>query len=149
MIFVTISSALFSDLESILVPKTSAKWRVLGSLFQPRCGYASAIFDLKRYIFQMFFQRCFQDVLFFDFRSKLGPNSIPNGSPNRLENQWKSNLNFWWNFAGFSVAPRGGGMPLQQTRVISMPSPKKHPQLIPGAPPGGSSWNLVELRLET
>ena len=28
-----------------------------------------------------------------------------------------------------------------------MPPPKKHPQLNPGAPPGGSTWNLVELRL--
>ena len=27
------------------------------------------------------------------------------------------------------------------------PPPKKHPQLNPGAPPGGSTWNLVELRL--
>ena len=86
LIFVTISSALFSDLESILAPKTSPKWKVLGSLFQPRCGYArsvilnnppmvllyfsilgESIFDLKRYIFQMFFERCFQDVFFSIF----------------------------------------------------------------------------------
>ena len=28
-----------------------------------------------------------------------------------------------------------------------MPPLKKHHQLNPGAPPGGSTWNLVELRL--
>ena len=44
-------------------------------------------------------------------------------------------------------APKGESNPREYTPGISMPPPKKHPQLNPGAPPGGSTWNLVELRL--
>ena len=121
---------------------------------QPSYGFA-IFFDFKRVDFRpqkVYFSDVFSKMLsrriFFDFRSKLGPNSMPNGSPNRLKNQWKSSLIFWWIFDGFSVA-QGGRDPRKPPQCISMPPPKKHPQLNPGAPPGGSTWNLVELRLKT
>ena len=141
--------------------KNLSKMRVLGSLFQPPCGYARSvilnnplmvlryfsilgrsIFDFKRYIFQMLFQRCFQDLLFFDFGSKLWPNSMPNGSPNRLNNQWKSKVIFWWNFVGFSVA-QGGSSPREQTQPNSMTPPQRNitrwsPELHLEAQPGTS-----------
>ena len=85
---------------------------------QPSYGFA-IFFDFRRVDFRpqkVYFSDVFSKMLsrriFFDVRSKLGPNSMPNGSPNRLNNQWTSNLNFWWNFDGFSVAP-GGGAPLR------------------------------------
>ena len=90
---------------------------------QPSYGFA-IFFDFRRVDFRpqkVYFSDVFSKMLsrriFFDFRSKLGPNSMPNGSPNR-------------------------------SQCISRPPPKKHPQLNPGAPPGGSTWNLVELRLK-
>ena len=68
----------FFDFGMILAPKTSPKWEVAGSLFQPRYEYTKSvilnnppmvllyfstlealIFDLKGYIFQMFFQMLF------------------------------------------------------------------------------------------
>ena len=125
LIFVTISSALFSDLESILAPKpfqNEGSWGHFSTSLricekcdfeQPSYGFTT-LFDFRRVDFRPLkvyfsdvFQRCFQDVLFFDFGSKLGPNSMPNGSANRLENGWNSILIVWWNFDGLSVAPGG------------------------------------------
>ena len=88
---------------------------------QPSYGFAIFFtfrrvdFRPQKLYFSDVFQRCFQDVFFFDFGSKLGPNSTPDGSPNRLKNQWKSNLIFWWNFDGFSVAQGWGGVPFHRT----------------------------------
>ena len=96
-----------------------------------------SIFDLKRYIFQMFFSKMLSRRTFFDFRSKLGPNSMPNGSPNRWKKQWKSNSIFWWNFDGFSVAPGGGGATLAVTRNLRAPPIDTSPD-----EPWGSSWRL-------
>ena len=45
-------------------------------------------------------------------------------------------------------APEGGRDPCGEPRANSMPPFKKQHQRKPGAPPGGSTWNLVELRLE-
>ena len=45
-------------------------------------------------------------------------------------------------------SPRGGGAGAASPDAANLRAPpKKHPQLNPGAPPGGSTWNLVELRL--
>ena len=51
-------------------------------------------FDFKRIDFRpqkVYFSDVFSKMLsrrtFFDFRSKLGPNSVPIGTPNRLKNQ--------------------------------------------------------------
>ena len=60
---------------------------------QPSYGFA-IFFDFKRVDFRpqkIYFSNVFSKMLsrriFFDFRSKLGPNWMPNGSPNRWKNQ--------------------------------------------------------------
>ena len=58
---------------------------------QPSYGFA-IFFDFRRVDFQpqkVDFSNVFSKMLsrgiFFDFGSKLGPNSMPNGSPNRIK----------------------------------------------------------------
>ena len=60
---------------------------------QPSYGFA-IFFDFRRVDFRPqkpYFSDVFSKMLsrrtFFDFRSKLGPNSVPIGTPNRLKNQ--------------------------------------------------------------
>ena len=60
---------------------------------QPSYGFA-IFFDFRRVDFRpqkVYFSDVFSKMLsrriFFDFRSKLGPNWMPNGSPNRWKNQ--------------------------------------------------------------
>ena len=93
---------------------------------RPSYGFAR-FFHFRRVDFRpekIYFSNVFSKMLsrriFFDFRSKLGPNSVPIGTPNRLKNQWKSKLIFWWNFDGFSVA-QGGSNPLRGPQGISRP----------------------------
>ena len=104
----------FSDLGSILAPKSSPKWGVLGSFFQARCEYArsvilnnplmvllyfstlrGSIFDLKMYIFRLFFRRCFEDVLFSIFGRNLGQIGGQMGA--QIDEKFEKKLSWFFN----------------------------------------------------
>ena len=70
---------------------------------------------------------------------KMWPKSAKMSEDSAQERQDEARWRKW--------APKGGRGPRRTQRWISMPPLKKHHQLNPGAPPGGSTWNLVELRL--
>jgi hypothetical protein len=70
---------------------------------------------------------------------KMWPKSAKMSQDSDQERQDETRWRKW--------GPEGGRGPREYTQRISMPPPKKHPQMKPGAPPGGSTWNLVELRL--
>ena len=62
--------------------------------FEQRFISFAIFFDFRRVDFRpqkVYFSDVFSKMLsrrtFFDFRSKLGPNSVPIGTPNRLKNQ--------------------------------------------------------------
>ena len=124
LIFVTISKALFLDLGSILVPKTSPKWKVSGLLFQPCCEYArsvilnnppivllyfstleASIFNHKKFFFMCFFKAA-SETYFSRFGVIFSGNLRPGGTQNPWQIGWK--LGWFFNdFLMDSRSPRG------------------------------------------